>query len=154
MVLIDVLWCVVNRLPVRRYVHLVCHGILQPEQRRMLHYLRLSSRGVVRQERVPGFFRRLARFYLVVEYISEHFIYILWLLMMTRNPKRRHHSPPRPNIRLIHLSLFPTNACSPSPFISFKIAIFCNNKCKYEQDGKALNVHLQRPSWALFTIWH
>ena len=40
---------------------------------------------------------------------------------------------------------------SPSPFISFKMTIFGNNKCKnkYEQDCKALNVHLQRPSWAL-----
>jgi len=36
-------------------------------------------------------------------------------------------------------------------FISFKMTIFGNNRCKnrYEQDGKALNVHLQRPSWAL-----
>jgi len=34
-----------------------------------------------------------------------------------------------------------------SPFISFKITIFCSSK--YEQDGKALNVHLQRPSRTL-----
>jgi len=36
---------------------------------------------------------------------------------------------------------------SPSIFALFKMTIFGNNK--YEQDGKALNMHLQQPSWAL-----
>jgi len=37
-----------------------------------------------------------------------------------------------------------TQRTSPTPFISLKMTIFDNSKSKnkYEQDGKALNVHL------------